>query len=188
MTISPSETQGNSVVARAIIRLGDKTSHGGTVLEAFEGLNVYGKPASGIGHKGYCPQCKCQFVIVAGAASATFMGVNVAVEGMQTSCGAVLIASQGQATIDVAGGASMPSTQEGSAAKDQAKNSDRHEADQHLVLHDQDGTPLAGIPYSLTAVGGTVISGKTNTEGKTQIVDGNDGDSLDFEVARKTTA
>ncbi|MCB5194994.1 PAAR domain-containing protein [Deefgea salmonis] len=85
---------------RAIIRIGDPTSHGGTVLEGFSTLNVYGKNAAGIGHKGHCPKCKTTFTIIAGASNYAFMGKNVAVEGMLTSCGAVLIATQGQATVD----------------------------------------------------------------------------------------
>ena len=92
-------------MGKPIIREGDTTSHGGTVLEAFPKFSVYGKNASGIGHQVYCPQCKGSFPIVAGAANYTFMGKNVAVEGMQTSCGAVLIASQGQATVDNVPGA-----------------------------------------------------------------------------------
>ncbi|MDW5416458.1 PAAR domain-containing protein [Iodobacter sp. CM08] len=90
---------------RAIIRIGDLTSHGGVVLEGFSTLNIYGKNAAGVGHKGQCPQCKTTFTIVAGASNYTFMGKNVAVEGMLTSCGATLIATQGQATVDDASGA-----------------------------------------------------------------------------------
>lgn len=93
------------MAARAIVREGDTTSHGGTVLESFPNFNIYGKNASGIGHRGYCPQCKTEFVIVAGAQNFIFMGKNVAVEGMLTSCGAVLIASQWQATVDIEPGA-----------------------------------------------------------------------------------
>ncbi|WP_227103467.1 PAAR domain-containing protein [Chromobacterium rhizoryzae] len=93
------------MAARAIVREGDTTSHGGTVLESFPNFNIYGKNASGIGHRGYCPQCKTEFVIVAGAQNVIFMGKNVAVEGMLTSCGAVLIASQSQATVDTDPGA-----------------------------------------------------------------------------------
>ncbi|WP_374424309.1 PAAR domain-containing protein [Chromobacterium sp.] len=93
------------MAARAIIRIGDTTSHGGTVLEAFPNFNIFGKNGCGIGHRGYCPQCKTDFVIVAGAKNHTFMGKNVALEGMLTSCGAVLIASQRQATVDTEPGA-----------------------------------------------------------------------------------
>jgi uncharacterized Zn-binding protein involved in type VI secretion len=93
------------VAERAIIRMGDPTSHGGVVLEGFPTLNIYGKNAAGIGHRGQCPKCKTTFTIVAGVSNYTFMGKNVAVEGMLTSCGATLIATQGQATVDDTSGA-----------------------------------------------------------------------------------
>lgn len=44
-----------------IIRLGDSTSHGGTVLEAFNLTDLNGKPMSGVGHKVVCPLCKGVF-------------------------------------------------------------------------------------------------------------------------------
>ena len=35
-----------------IIRLGDTTSHGGTVIEAFGQTDLNGKPMAGVGHRG----------------------------------------------------------------------------------------------------------------------------------------
>jgi uncharacterized Zn-binding protein involved in type VI secretion len=84
---------------KPVIRLGDKTSHGGTVIEAFPTLNVFGKPAAGLGHKVVCPKCKGVFPIAAGAQNYEFMGKNVAVEGMKTACGAALIPSQGEVVV-----------------------------------------------------------------------------------------
>ncbi|QJE02078.1 PAAR domain-containing protein [Massilia forsythiae] len=96
---------------RAIIRQGDRTSHGGTVVEGHPFLLIYGKPAAGAGHKVHCPRCPGNVVIVEGAVNATMMGVRVAVEGMKTSCGATLIASQITATIECGSGfTTAPST------------------------------------------------------------------------------
>lgn len=86
---------------RAIIRIGDPTSHGGTVLEGFNNFNVYGKDAAGIGHKVSCPTCKGNHFIIAGAKNFYYFGTEVAVEGMLTSCGAVLIATQKNMIIDI---------------------------------------------------------------------------------------
>lgn len=85
---------------RAIIRQGDPTSHGGTVLQGFEMLSIYGKSAAGIGHRGYCPACKQDFVITAGAGNVSYFGQHIALEGMLTSCGATLIATQHEVTVD----------------------------------------------------------------------------------------
>lgn len=40
------------------IRLGDSTTHGGKVLEAFSRTDLNGKPIAGVGHKVSCPLCK----------------------------------------------------------------------------------------------------------------------------------
>lgn len=78
----------------AVILKGDKTSHGGTVLEGFEQVTHNGIAVAGIGHLVSCPACKGVFPIVDGTAQVSFCGVNLAVDGMQTACGARLIASQ----------------------------------------------------------------------------------------------
>ncbi len=155
------------MTARAIIRQGDPTSHGGTVLEGFSTFEVYGKPASGIGHKGYCPRCKRDFVIVAGAENFTFCGTNVAVEGMQTSCGAVLIATQHQALVD-----NVPGTQHAPGLPVQTGTSSSLPAyDMHWILKgDQTGQPLANVPYKITLENGTEIIGQTDENGLTRKV------------------
>ncbi|MBP5107971.1 PAAR domain-containing protein, partial [Pseudomonas protegens] len=51
-----------------IIRLGDSTSHGGTVVEAFSQNDLNGKPMAGVGHKVVCPLCKGVFPISEGSA------------------------------------------------------------------------------------------------------------------------
>ena len=76
-----------------IIRLGDTTTHGGVVLEAFPQTDLNGKPIAGVGHKVSCPLCKGVFPIVEGSNTYTISDIPVALDGMKTACGAVLIAS-----------------------------------------------------------------------------------------------
>lgn len=76
-----------------IIRLGDTTTHGGVVLEAFPQTDLNGKPIAGVGHKVSCPLCKGVFPIVEGSKTYTISDIPVALDGMKTACGAVLIAS-----------------------------------------------------------------------------------------------
>ena len=52
-----------------IIRLGDATTHGGVVLEAFPNTDLNGKPIAGIGHNVSCPLCKGIFPIAEGSAT-----------------------------------------------------------------------------------------------------------------------
>lgn len=76
-----------------IIRLGDSTSHGGSVIEAFSQTDLNGKPMAGVGHKVVCPLCKGVFPIAEGSALLDVGGIAVALDGMKTACGASLIAS-----------------------------------------------------------------------------------------------
>jgi len=76
-----------------IIRKGDRTDHGGVVIEGFEHTNFNGIPLAGVGHKVSCPRCNGVFAIAEGNASYKIGGIPVAVEGMKTTCGASLIAS-----------------------------------------------------------------------------------------------
>lgn len=76
-----------------IVRLGDSTSHGGTVIQAFGQTDLNGKPMAGVGHQVVCPMCKGAFPIVEGSALLDVDGVAVALQGMKTACGASLIAS-----------------------------------------------------------------------------------------------
>lgn len=75
-----------------IIRLGDTTSHGGTVIEAFGQTDLNGKPMAGVGHRGL-PLVQGNLPITEGSALLDVNGVPVALHGMKTACGASLIAS-----------------------------------------------------------------------------------------------
>lgn len=85
---------------KTIIRVGDTTSHGGTVLEGHQHVTVLGKSVAGVGHHVSCPRCSGNPVIAEGSAFVTIMGVQVAVEGMKTSCGATLIGSAPRQTAE----------------------------------------------------------------------------------------
>ena len=91
-------------MAGEIIRQGDRTSHGGTVLEGSPADICHGKPISYVGHKVICPKCKGVFPIVEGVLTTTFYGKGVAVAGMKTACGASLIASQFSDIVEGGGG------------------------------------------------------------------------------------
>lgn len=93
------------MAGRPIIRIGDKTSHGGTVKQGFPYYTIEGRSAAGLGHMVACPQCKGVFPIADGVPSFCVDGGLVAIEGMKTSCGATLIASQNIAVLDPGPGA-----------------------------------------------------------------------------------
>ncbi|WP_018652930.1 PAAR domain-containing protein [Actinobacillus capsulatus] len=80
--------------ARRIIVIGDKTSHGGTVLQGSHSMTAGGKNIALQGDLVACPKCKGNYPIAEGSSKMSANGRGVALEGMRTSCGAELIASQ----------------------------------------------------------------------------------------------
>lgn len=80
---------------RKVVRLGDATSHGGSVVAVAAGhYTVDGIPVACRGDLCVCPikgHGKC--TIAEGDPNVTVDGVPVAFEGHRTSCGAVLLAS-----------------------------------------------------------------------------------------------
>ncbi|NRR30307.1 PAAR domain-containing protein [Oxalobacteraceae bacterium] len=83
-----------------VIVLGDKTSHGGTVVEASPHSDSGGKGIARLGDKVTCPlPGHGAGTIVSGDTTMIVDGKAVARHGDKTSCGATLIASQ-QNTVD----------------------------------------------------------------------------------------
>lgn len=78
---------------RGIIRLGDKTTHGGKVISAAQDFTVLGKQVAVDGDSTYCPQCKGTFPIRLGGGTRKHLGKWVAYDQDLTACGAKLISS-----------------------------------------------------------------------------------------------
>ncbi len=80
--------------ARSVIVIGDKTTHGGTVLQGSQTMTAGGKSVARQGDLVSCPKCKGNFPIIDGSSIMLANGRGIALEGMKTACGAELIASQ----------------------------------------------------------------------------------------------
>lgn len=87
---------------RPVIRKGDRTSHGGVVVSGDETVIIYGQPMARLGDQVTCPKCSGTHTIVEGVADVS-SDRRTALEGMKTSCGAVLIASQNFYSLDGGG-------------------------------------------------------------------------------------
>jgi uncharacterized Zn-binding protein involved in type VI secretion len=85
-------------MAGALIRLGDKTSHNGVVLEASQLSDSGGVPIARMGDKVSCPRCGDN-TIASGDATMIVDGKPVARHGDKTACGATLVAGQ-QMSVD----------------------------------------------------------------------------------------
>lgn len=79
---------------RAFITIGDRTSHGGTVISADFTFDIHGKFVARVGDMTVCPRCKGHYPITSGADDMTALGQAVARHGDRTACGATLIAGQ----------------------------------------------------------------------------------------------
>jgi uncharacterized Zn-binding protein involved in type VI secretion len=78
---------------RGVIRLNDKTDHGGQVISASSGTTVMGLTAALRGDMTHCPKCKGDFAIKPDGAGARHEGQPYAYDGDVTECGAKLITS-----------------------------------------------------------------------------------------------
>lgn len=157
---------------RAVICKGDNTSHGGKVLAGRPTMTIDGRPVAQRGHNTFCPQCKGTFPIIEGVPGHTHHGVATAVEGMKTACGATLIASQHQVTIDIAPGAGAAhGGEEANAVAMPPPEADASQPDYSGVFRAVDrasGKPVAGMPYKIGLPDGSVLRGTTDADGYTQ--------------------
>lgn len=87
---------------RPFIVIGDKTTHGGTVVGAATTATTHGKQIARVGDKVTCPKCGNN-TIATGDDTMIVMGQPVARHGDKTACGATLISSQ-SVTLDGTGG------------------------------------------------------------------------------------
>ncbi len=87
-------------MSKPLVRMGDRTSHGGTVISGDMTWEVYGKAVARVGDLTVCPKCKGVFAIITGADDLTGFGQAVARHGDKTACGATLIAGQSSAWWD----------------------------------------------------------------------------------------
>lgn len=78
---------------RGVIRLGDKTTHGGEVISAAHDFTVLGKKVAVEGDITYCPKCKGKFPVLPKSSTRKHHGKLIAYDQDLTACGAKLISS-----------------------------------------------------------------------------------------------
>lgn len=80
---------------KPLIVMGDKTTHGGTVITADLTVDINGKYVARVGDMTVCPRCKGTFPITSGPGDLVDSGGNGYARHMDsTACGAKLISSQ----------------------------------------------------------------------------------------------
>ncbi len=96
-----------------LIVMGDRTSHGGTVITADLTFDINGKCVARIGDMTVCPKCKGMFPITAGASDLVDGGGNGYARHLDTTaCGAKLLSSQITTTWDNQSSLGNPAAEE----------------------------------------------------------------------------
>ena len=159
---------------RYLLRLGDKSSSGGVVIEGVESCTHRGRPLTFIGAKVLCPVCNSTGVIGWSGPhrTSTMKGKQQALDGDICICkcapSPVMVASQDTAWHDFA-----PHEMEGAAygtANEPLTSSIPVAYDDQFTLRDDTGSPLPNVRYRIVTDSGEVFHGTTNAAGKTQRV------------------
>ena len=148
----------------AMIVLGDKTDHGGEVIEASGMTDTHGKRIARVGDKVQCPKKgHGTTVIASGDLTMVIDGKAVAYHGCKTSCGATLISSQAVTTVDF-GGTGRGNGGVGSAVS--AAEQVQQGFDEQIRAVDQaTSQPIADLSYFIQAASGKKYSGRTDADG-----------------------
>jgi uncharacterized Zn-binding protein involved in type VI secretion len=158
----------------AFIIVGDKTSHGGTVIAGTNFSLTGGQPLARRGDQVYCPRCKKMTVIIEGDQAIIVDGEAVALDGHKTSCGAVLISSQRPTTKEY--GSSAANTNANSfasffspyvAEEDDVRMKFN---DKYQLLDEMTNQPMADTEYAVVRESGDVEHGTSDANGHTHLL------------------
>jgi uncharacterized Zn-binding protein involved in type VI secretion len=183
----------------AIVVLGDRTDHGGEVIEASGVTDTHNRRIARIGDKVQCPKKgHGATIIIEGDLTFVIDGKGAAYHGCKTSCGAILISSQSVTTINFGGGgggqAAATSSSQALATSFRAANSPeaaRTESaasppqenaifDEQFELLDSEGNALVEVPYTVKFASGMVEHGETDASGRTKRFITDDAESLEL--------
>lgn len=187
-------------MSNPIIVMGEKTSHGGTVITCSPFSDTNGKGWARMGDMVACPKCKGVFPIAQGDASLIDEGQAVAYHGCKTACGATLISSQMQTLTTPSAGAA-PGTSASSAPAAlmhgfgiiDAGLASRYQdepADEGVeryrgrfqLVDAVTGEPLPNQAVRVRSTGGQYLTGTTDAHGYTKWVEREASEALAFDL------
>jgi uncharacterized Zn-binding protein involved in type VI secretion len=144
---------------RGVIRIDDKTDHGGWVISTSSGTIVMGKEAALADDMTYCPTCKGQFSIKPDGKGARHQGRSYAYHGDLTECGAHLITSLIDESLSM-----NPAHQNINGLGNPTFD------DRFVLLDEHTGEPIAFTEYAIEREDGRVEHGITNESGQTHLL------------------
>jgi uncharacterized Zn-binding protein involved in type VI secretion len=165
-----SALQGETAMGRPLIVLGDKTSHGGVVIEASSMTDTHGKRIARVGDKVTCPKKGHGRVTTIATGDPTLIvdGAPAARHGDLCACGAKLLAGQYVTVVDEGNGigAQSSSSWAESAAEKPSAVDELHTV-RFQAVDGVTGEPLPQCPYVICRPNGTQHGGLTDTRGFT---------------------
>lgn len=185
-------------MSQPLIVIGDKTSHGGTVIGCSSSSDTMGKGWARVGDMVSCPRCKGVFPISQGDASLTDDGRAVAYHGCKVACGATLISSQMLTFTEPSGGAGQGAAGGGALAKgfgrvgaatvagfqDEVLDGERQRfRGRFQILDLGTGEPVVGESVRVRSTGGRDLTGTTDADGFTQWVEHDRNEALALHLA-----
>lgn len=171
-------------MGQAFIVEGDRTSHGGTVIEGSAFSFTGGRKMVRNGDHVYCPRCKSTTVIICNNNTLIVDGAAVALDGDRTSCGAILISSQSATSYHGYGGnASSASSAQSEAVEENAVEDKQH--DEQFLLNDGAGRPLSNSYYTAKLSTGELVHGVTDENGKTERYATNSAHQIEIHIGHQ---
>ena len=185
-----------------LIVLGDKTTHGGTVISCGLTTDTLGRGWARVGDMVSCRRCRGVFPISQGDSNLTDDGKPVAFHGCKVACGASLIASQGHTVTEPSGGGASGAGKASSGAFaphfgaigadkaaryfDEALNgAARRFRGRFQVLDLATGEPVVGLAVRVRSTSGQCFSDNTDAEGCTQWVERDADEALAFDLIQR---
>lgn len=179
-----------------LIVMGDKTSHGGTVISCSPTCDTMGRGWARVGDMVACPRCKGVFPISQGDNSLTDDGRPVAYHGCKVACGASLISSQMMSlttpTRSAAGSIAEDSPAKGYGSiataliagyqDEPADDMGQRFKGRFQVIDSTSGAPLAGQAVRVRSTSGQYITGHTDDQGFTEWIEHDVSEMLAFDL------
>lgn len=179
-------------MSAALIVLGDKTDHGGTVISAAPAAAAGGKPIARLGDMVECPRCHGTFAIVEGNPAMCVDGAAVAYHGCAVACGARLIASQSEMTTQPTSGDADASPRRyfsfddgfgaAAAAAGVQDATARPFRGRFQLLKEVDDQPISGRRVRVRASSGHTVEGVTDAQGYTPWIERDSAETILLEL------
>jgi uncharacterized Zn-binding protein involved in type VI secretion len=160
-----------------LIVMGDRTSHGGTVISGDPSFTLDGQAVARTGDKVTCPRCKRVSTIISSRFPTVIDdGRPVVYDQDMTDCGALLYSRHNnhygwqESGDDNAAASTASRTIAAEPVEDQPLKQPSRFQEHFTLRNNETGAPLAGVPYTIKTGDGNTFEGETDAQGRTSVV------------------